>query len=179
MSKPVKALLRKELIRRLEGVDSLAVVSLEGVDGQANNRLRGELRGKDVRVTVVKNSIARQALKEVGLEAVCGLMAGPCALAVGGDSVVELVRDLLAVAKEIPAVRLRGALMEGEAFGPERMVELSRYPTREEAVANVAMLARSPGSRLCGAVLGPGGRIAGILKTIEERAEAVPEPQEV
>ena len=64
MSKPVKALLRKELVRRLTGVDSLAVLSLVGIDGVTNNRLRQELLAKDVRVTVVKNSIARQAFKE-------------------------------------------------------------------------------------------------------------------
>ena len=44
MSRPVKALLRKELIGRLEGVDSLVVLSLAGVDGLANNRLRRNLR---------------------------------------------------------------------------------------------------------------------------------------
>jgi len=62
MSKPVKAMLRKELIRRLEGVDSLVVLSLAGVDGPATNQLRRSLRRQNILLAVVKNAIARQAL---------------------------------------------------------------------------------------------------------------------
>ena len=168
MSKPVKAMMRRELARRLEGAESLTVLSLAGVDGVTSNRLRREMLARDVRLTVVKNSIARQALKEVGLDAACELIEGPCTVASGGTSVVELVRDLLAFAKEAPALVVRGAFMEGELFGPDRVEELSKYPTRTEAIGNVVMLALSPAGRVVGAALSPGGRIAGALKTLAE-----------
>jgi large subunit ribosomal protein L10 len=172
MSKPVKALLRKELVRRLSGVESLAVLSLVGVDGVTNNRLRQQLRAKEIRLTVVKNAIARQAFQEVGLQHACDLLDGPCALATGGASVVEIVREVMSFAREAPALMVRGALMEGRVFGPERVDELSRYPTREEAVADVAGLALAPGRRLAAALLAPGGRIAGAVKTLADRGES-------
>ena len=171
MSKPVKALLRSELMRRLEGVNSLAVVSLSGVDGVANNRIRGELKAKDIRVTVVQNAIARQALKEVGLDAACGLLEGPVALAIGGDNIVSVVRQLLSYKKDVPNLSVRGALMEGEAFGPDRVEELSTYPTREEAIARAVRCVLTPGSNVAGCLVGPGSVLASILKTIEERGE--------
>lgn len=174
MSKPVKALLRKELIRRMEGVGAcggLAVLSLSGVDGLAANRLRRRLRDGDIRLTVVKNSVARQALKEVGLTSACQLIEGPCALAWGGKSVVAVVRELLETGKDIPAISVKGALMEGEVFASDRIEQLSKYPTREEALGTVVMLARSAGARLAGCLLGPGGRLAGTLKTIGQQNE--------
>jgi large subunit ribosomal protein L10 len=166
MSKPVKALLRKELVRRLDGTDSLTVLSLVGVPGVASNELRGKLRENGITVTVVKNSVARQAFKEVGLESASGLLDGPSAVAVGGESVVDVVRQLLDFGKTHPALIVRGALLEGEVFGPDRVEELSKYPTRDEAIANVAGMALSPGRKLAGALLGPGGRIAGGIKTL-------------
>ena len=171
MSKPVKSLLRKDLINRLEGVNSLAVLSLSGVDGLSANRLRRQLRTGGVSLTVVKNSVARYALREIGLESVCGLIDGPCAIAWGGESAVDIVRELLDEAKNIPTIQVKGALMEGEVFGSDRIEELSKYPTREEALATVVMLAKSAGARLAGCLLGPGGRLAGAIKGIEKQDE--------
>jgi len=173
MSKPVKAMLRRELIRRLTGADSVVVLGLAGVDGVTTNRLRRDLRAKDIRVTVVRNAIAKQALKEVGLEPACDLLAGPCALATGpdrSDAAVLIVRELLGQAKEVPALVVRGALMEGEAFGPDRIKALGDYPTREEALSNLVAQVLSPAGQLVGSAQGPGGRLAGILKAIEDRA---------
>jgi large subunit ribosomal protein L10 len=174
MSRPVKALLRKDLVGRLKGAKSLAVLSLTGVDGASNNQLRRGLRGQAIHLTVVKNSVARQALVELGLDSACALVEGPCALAYPvhpeGVEVVAIVRFLLEQGKHIPALTVRGALMDGEVFGPERVEALSKYPTRAEAISRLAALLLSPGGRLAGILLAPGGRLASALKTVEERA---------
>ena len=171
MSKPVKILLRKDLTGRLEGVQSLAVLSLAGVDGAATDRLRRQLRSGGVNITVVKNSVARYTLEQIGLSSACGLIDGPCALAWGGDNVVTVVRGLLDAGKGIPALLVKGALLEGEVFGADRITELSKFPTREEAIATLAMLVKSAGARLAACLLGPGGRLAGAIKGIEKQDE--------
>ena len=171
MSKPVKSLLRKELSRRLDGVVSLAVLSLTGVDGVTANQLRRKLRDENIRLMVVKNSIARWVFKEKGFEQGCSLIDGPCALAWGSDSVVNVVRALLDQAKEIPSLQIKGALFEGEIFGPDRVENLAKYPTRSEALATVAMLIRSAGANLAGSLIGPAGRLAGAIKQIGDHEE--------
>ncbi|MCD4699397.1 MAG: 50S ribosomal protein L10 [Phycisphaerae bacterium] len=171
MSKPVKTLLRKDLMSRIEGVQSLAVLNLTGVDGVATDRLRRQLRSGGVSVSVVNNSVAKYALEQIGLSSACGLIDGPCALAWGGDNVVTVVRDLLEAGKTIPTLLVKGALLEGEVFGADRIEELSKYPTREEAIATLSMLAISAGARLAGCLLGPGGRLAGAIKGIEKQDE--------
>jgi large subunit ribosomal protein L10 len=118
---------------------------------------------------VVKNSLARQAFRELGLDAAADLLDGPCAVAWGGDGVVSVVRELLDIHKESPALTVKAAVLEGEPFGPERVEELSKFPTRPEAIATVVSLALSPGRRLGGCLLAPGGALAGILKSIEEK----------
>ena len=178
MSKPVKQMLRREIVRRLQEVKELAVVSVTGIGGVANNKMRGDLRGKGIRVMIVRNAMARQAFDELGLEKAASLLEGPCALAYGGESVVDLVRTMLDKAKTAPQLKVKGALMEGEIFGAERIEELSKYPTRGEALSNLSGALLAPGGKLLAATLGPGRIIGSLLKAIEEKAPKDESPAE-
>ncbi|MFP4104707.1 MAG: 50S ribosomal protein L10 [Phycisphaerae bacterium] len=172
MSKPVKELIRREVVGRLEGVTSMAVVNFTGIDANTTNAIRNRLREKEIRLNVVKNSIARQAMREVGLEGATDLLDGPCALAWGSDSVVTVVRELLDIKKEsAPNLSVKAAYMDGETFDTDRIEELSKYPTRDEAIAQLVGCVLAGGSNLSGCLVGPGGQLAGILKSIEEKDE--------
>ena len=174
MSKPIKELVRKELVSRFQGITSLAVVGFTGLDATANEQVRARLRDKGIRLTVVKNILARRAFDEIGLAQAGQMLDGPCAIAYGGDNVVSIVRELLDIGKEAPTLTVKAALLEGEIFGAERIDELSKYPTRDEAVATVLTCALSPARKLVGCLMAPAARIAGILKTITQDTPAEP-----
>ena len=169
MSKPVKELIRKSLVGRFKGLRSLAVIGFVGLDAIQMNQVRNSLRAKDIRLTVVQNSLARQAFEQVGLPQASKLLEGPCAVVYGGDSVIAVIRDLLDLAKGAPALIVKAALLDGEVFGSDRIMELSKYPTREEAISIVVAYALAPGGRLVACLLAPGGVLSGALKTIEEK----------
>lgn len=185
MSKPVKELIRNELVKRFEGVTSLAVVGFTGLDAIATHSLRGRLHDKQIRLTVVKNSVARQAFKQLGLDAAGGLLDGPCAVAYGADSVVTIVRTLMDVAKETAkgaaSLTIKAALLDGQPFAADQIEALSKYPNRDEAIARVVSVVLSGGSKLAACLIGPGGAVASILKTVEEKAKeaaaAAPAPE--
>jgi len=175
MSKPVKELVRKELTRRFEGLTSLAVVGFTGLDANTNNQIRGRLLQKDIRLTVVKNSLARQAFKSLGMEQAAEMLEGPCAVAYGTDpervSIVAVVRELLDIHKEAPTLTVKAALLEGEIFAGEQQVKrLGSFPTREEAIEQIVQYALSPGANLAGCLIAPGGQLASILESIEKKA---------
>jgi len=184
MSKPVKELVRKELTRRFQGLTSLAVVGFTGLDGNATNRIRGRLREKDIHITVVRNALAKQAFHEIGLDVAGQLLDGPCAIAYGSENVVAIVRELLEIHQEYPGLTVKAAVLEGEAFGAERVEALSKFPTLAEARAKIVSGLLAPGARLAACLLGPGGRIASILKAIADKGrgpqgeadEAPPQP---
>ncbi len=175
MSKAVKELLCKELTKRFEGVTSLAIVGFTGIDAVSTHKIRGRLRERDIRLTVVKNSVARQAFDAVGLGEAKDLLDGPCAVAFPADQsaagVVEIVRELLDIRKDIPNLQVKAALLEGEAFEEARIEELSRFPTREEAIRRTLTCVLSPGSKLVGALIGPASTIAGLVKAIQDVRE--------
>ncbi len=170
MSKPVKELVRKELINRFDGVSSLAVVGFSGISAVNTRKIRGQLREKEISMTVVKNSIARQAFKEVGLDSAVGLLDGPCAIAYGADSVVSVVRELLDIRKTEKNLTVKAAVLDGDIFGEDRINELSKFPTREEAISQVLGCILSAGSSLSGCLVGPASQLAGLVKAVEEKA---------
>jgi large subunit ribosomal protein L10 len=156
-------------------LDSLVVVGFAGVDAVATRIIRGRLREKQIRMTVVKNSVARQAFEAIGLPQAKALIEGPCAIAFSTDpkqvSVVSVVRELLAINKDAPNLTVKAAVLEGAVFGSDQIETLSRFPTRQEAIARAVACVLWPGRKLAGCLIGPGARIAGLLKAVQEKKE--------
>ena len=171
MSKSVKEMMRTQLVGRLDGVDSVAVVDLTGIDANTTNQIRHRLMEKSIRLSVVKNSMARYAFKQVGLVDAVALLEGPCALAWGGESIVSVLRELRDIRREVGQLGLKGALLDGDVYGAERMEELANYPTREEAIAQALQAVLSPGANLAGCLIAPGGAIAALIEAIEEQSD--------
>ena len=173
MSKPVKNLITESYRQRFEGVTGAVLVDIRGIESNVNNRLRNQLAQRQIKITVVRNSLAKLAFKGSDLEPVNEMLDGPSAMAYPMDgevSVVNVARELIDVAKGVN-LEFKGALMEGIVFGPDQIEELSKYPTREEAQAQVVQLLLSPAQNLVGAVLGPGRQVASIVKAIQEKLE--------
>lgn len=170
MSKPVKDWITQEYRDRYQSVDSACVVSVIGLDAISTNRLRGELRSKNIRLQVIKNSLARRALGESTLAPLAKALEGPCALVTGGESVIDLAKTLVELKKSYPALELKLGMLDGD---PElvEIERLAKMKSRVDLLGELAMLIASPGRRLAGCLAGPGGRIAGCLKAIADKGE--------
>lgn len=172
MSKPVKGMMIEDYRQRFEGVEGALVLDVRGINANDNNALRTGLREKNIRITVVKNTLARKAFEGKPLGALAPALTGPAALAYGAESVVDVARAVVDWAKKIQALELRGAVLEGQYYEGEAGVKkLSEMPTKEEAQARVVQLILSPGGKLVGAATSPGRNILGIVKEIEARLE--------
>ena len=173
MSKYVKDLITKELTKRFEGLDGVGVINPRGVDATKTNQLRRRLREKGLRMTVVKNSLARRAVEGSKLTGFDKLLDGASAVVYGKDaSISALARLLLDEKKADDKIELRGIFFDGEAFaGDEGVKTVSTMPTREEAIANIVAAILGPGKKLSAALKGPGGTLGAVLKTIEDKAK--------
>ncbi len=173
MSKYVKQMLTKELTSKFKGVSEFLVVDMTGIDGIVNNQLRGKLRQKGIRMTMVKNAMMKQAAAELGMEVAAGLFAaGSCTVVYGGDSVVDAAKEIRAagIGKKT-VIKFKGAYIDGAALDEAAASQLANMKSRTELQGEVVMLANSPGRRLAGAIAGPAGIIAGCVKAIAEKAE--------
>ena len=172
MSKFVKELMVEDLQKRFGGLAEFLVVTTMGIGGNDNNEMRGALLEKGIRVSIVKNSIMRKALAALEKAEASELFTvGPCAIAYGGDSVVDVAKEIEIWAKKLGAIEVKGAYIDGEVLDADLAKELSKMLSRAELQGQVVMLAFSPGRKVAGAITAPAGYIAGCIKTIIEKAE--------
>ncbi len=172
MSKPVKEMILADYLRRFRDVDDALLIDVRGIDANDNNALRLSLAKKDIRVTVVKNTLARRAFAGTSLEPLNATLQGPTAVAWGAGSVVEVARELVEWARKVEQLELKAAVLDGQVFeGVAGVKRLSGFPTKIEAQARVIQLVLSPAAAVLGAAVAPGARILGIVKEIQTRLE--------
>ena len=172
MSYFVKNLVQNEYDKVFGDVNEFVVVDLTGVNGVDNNILRGELKNKGIRLMVVKNSLMRKALQKKDMESACpAFSVGSCTVVYGGDSVVDVAKEVIDWSKKIKAITPKSAYVDGTLMDADGVKVLSKMPTRVELQAQVVQIALTPGATVAGALLGPGRMIAGCVKRFIEKLE--------
>lgn len=168
MSRFIKDHIITELEDHLRDLGEVLVVDVSKLTGNDANRLRVELGQQNIETMGVKNSLARQACKRVGLEALNPILEGPSTLVWGGEDVVALSKQITAWAKDLSDLEIKGAAVEGQTLDAEGVERLSKSPGRPELLSKIAGLILSPAGNIAGALLGTGGTLAGQIKSHSE-----------
>lgn len=172
MSKPIKSMMMRDYKSRLADHRDGLVISVRGVKGTDQTRVRNQLAKKNIRITVVRNALARKVIDGTGLANLSEFLTGTSALALGGQSVVEVAREFVKIVEKLPGLELKGAVLDGTIFkGKKGIEELSKFPTRDEAIGQLVTLVVSPARKLMGQIQGPASTVAGLVKAIEEKLE--------
>ncbi len=170
MSKVIKQMEMDALKKTFGGVKNLVVLSQTKLGAIAENTLRLNLRKKNVRMQMVKNSLARKVFTELGLD-LKDVWTGNTVIAWGGgESVKDLSRELESAFKEAgkkdpkfkEKVTVKTAVAEGEVVSFEQALKM---PTRLEAIGEVVSMIMGPGAAIAAILQGPGGQIASQIET--------------
>lgn len=180
MSKFVKNIITEELKKRLDGVENALLVNLVGMEVNDSNRLRSVLAEKDIKVMVVKNSLAARACEGTSLAPAFDGLTGTSALCWGASDIVALAKEIVKVSKEKQFAKfgIVGGVMDGEAFAADQVTEISKWPSREEQIAMLLGQITGVGSKLSSQLVAGGKNIASQIKQRWDGEEGEEAPAE-
>ena len=169
MGRQVKDMVISDIQSRIGDVKDFLVVDCSKMGAISANRWRLSLRKERVTALTVKNSIAANALKRKGISGLDKVLSGPSTLIWGGDDIVALSKAVTKYAKDMPKMEIKGGSVEGQTLNAAAVDSLSKSAGRAETIGQILGLMLSPGSLLAGCFKGPGGKLAGQLKTLSEK----------
>ena len=123
--------------------------------------------GENASYAVVKNTLAKLAAKEAGIEGFDDLLNGPTAIAFINGDVVEAAKGLRDFAKANPALVIKGGYIDGASMDAKEIGKLADLESREVLLGKLAgaMLASlSQAVYLLNAPLAQVARLAGALE---------------
>jgi large subunit ribosomal protein L10 len=128
----------------LKKSDAVFIVKYSGVKSPDLSSLRISLRGSNAQLFVVKNSVARRALKASGLETIVKGIDGPCGLIFIKDEPVAVSKVLFNFSKDHAALKLEGGSMKDKVLEKKDIEAMSKLPPREILLAQVVGTLNAP-----------------------------------
>lgn len=128
----------------LKNSNALFIVKYSGLSSPDLSSLRQNLKTSNARLFVVKNSVARRALKSAGLEDLLKSVEGPCGLVFVKDEPVGTSKVLCNFLKEHEPLKLEIGLLNNKVLEKKDIEALAKLPSREVLRAQVVMTLNSP-----------------------------------
>jgi large subunit ribosomal protein L10 len=134
----------EQLERAFKGTESAVVVDYRGLKVPEVTELRRQIRGAKGQYKVVKNTLARRAMKGTAFEALSEHFLGTTAVAYSGEDPVALAKVLTTFAKTAPALQIKAAVVQGRAIRAAEVGELATLPGKPELYAKLLFLLQAP-----------------------------------
>jgi large subunit ribosomal protein L10 len=128
----------------LKKSDALFIVKYSGVSSPDLCSLRQALKGTNASLFVVKNSVARRALKDSGLEALVKNIDGPCGLVFVNEEPVAASKALFDFTKEHEKLKLEGGSLKDKIIETKDIEAMSKLPSKEALRGMVVVTLNSP-----------------------------------
>jgi large subunit ribosomal protein L10 len=138
--KPVradKASAVAELTDHFRASTATVLTEYRGLTVKELTELRRSL-GSEAKYAVAKNTLAKRAATDAGIEGLDALFTGPTALAFVKGDVVEAAKGLRAFAKAHPVLVIKGGVFEGKALTADEVNKLADLESREVLLAKLA-----------------------------------------
>jgi large subunit ribosomal protein L10 len=131
-----KAAAVAELTERFQNSTATVLTEYRGLTVKQLTELRRSMGG--AQYTVTKNTLAKRAAANAGLDGLDTLFTGPTALAFVSGDVVEAAKGLRDFAKAHPQLVIKGGIFEGKPLSAAEVTKLADLESREVLLAKLA-----------------------------------------
>lgn len=145
MARPEKVAAVKEITAKFQGAEAALLTEYRGLRVAEIAEVRNALREANAEYKVLKNTLARIAVREVGYEDLAETLTGPTAIVFVNGDVVEAAKALDDALKKFPVLVVKGgALKGGKLISADDAKALAKLESREVLLTKIAMLFNQP-----------------------------------
>jgi large subunit ribosomal protein L10 len=143
-TKEDKAVELQGLESTFHGAQTAILVDYRGINVPQVTELRRQLRAVKASYRVVKNTLAKRAIKGTAFEPLDAHFVGTTAVAFTGEDPVALAKALTTFAKGAPALQIKAAVVQGRAAAAGEVADLATLPGKPELYAKLLFLLQAP-----------------------------------
>lgn len=173
MNREEKAKYIDDLATELSASNIFYLADTSGLTVEVVNQLRRKCFQSNIQMKVVKNTLLGKAMEKVEDKDFGDLnvtLAGATSIMFSevGNTPAKLIQEFR---KKNAKPVLKGAFIDEAVYiGDNQLDALATLKSKEEVIGEIIGLLQSPAKNVISGLKGAGGKIAGILKTLEERA---------
>ncbi|MFW6773977.1 50S ribosomal protein L10 [Nocardioides sp. CPCC 205120] len=173
MARPEKTAAVAEIVESFNDAAGAVLTEYRGLTVKELQTLRRSL-GENANYAVVKNTLAKIAANEVGIDGFDDLLTGPTAIAFIKGDVVEAAKGLRDFAKANPALVIKGGVLDGKQLDAAEIAKLADLESREVLLAKVAGALTATLSQALYAFNALPSQTARLAAALQEKAENDP-----
>lgn len=144
VSRSEKVIEQQQLEEAFKGAESVILVDYRGLKVPEVTELRRRMRAARAGYKVVKNTIAKRALKGTRFESLTEFFQGTTAIAYSGDDPVALAKVLTTFAKSAPSLQIKAGVVQGRPLAAREVADLASLPAKPELYAKLLFLVQAP-----------------------------------
>ena len=134
----------QDLEQAFGGAESAVVLNYKGIKVSEVTELRRQVRAAKGTYRVIKNTLARRALKGTPFEVLSEHFKETTAVAYSKSDPVGLAKVLTTFMKTVPVLQVKAAVVQGKAVKPAEVAELAALPGKPELYAKLLFLLNAP-----------------------------------
>jgi large subunit ribosomal protein L10 len=161
----------QQLEAAFKGSDSAILVDYKGMNVPQVTELRRQLRSAKANYKVVKNTIARRALKGTSFEVLEKFFEGTTAVAYTNTDPVALAKTLITFGKTAPMLTIKAAVVQGRAVKPADVAELAALPGKPELYARLLGVLQAPMVQIVTVLSATSRNLMNVLAAAEKKRQ--------
>ena len=161
-----------EIREKVSAACAIVLTEYRGLKVKEIEQLRNNCRKKGIEYVVLKNSLAKRAVKDSSYEPLSDYLVGPTGIAFGPDDPVALAKTLIEFSKEHKDLKVKAGSIKGEVLMQDGLVQVSNLPPKEVLLAQLLGGLSSPMTSLVNVLVGPLRGLVCALKAISEQKES-------
>jgi large subunit ribosomal protein L10 len=162
-----------EIVESFNESAGAVLTEYRGLTVKQLQELRRSL-GANANYAVVKNTLAKIAATEVGIEGFDDLLTGPTAIAFINGDVVEAAKGLRDFAKANPTLVIKGGVLDGKSLDAKEVAKLADLESREVLLGKLAGAMLASLSQAVYLLNAPIAQVARLAGALEAKAQSDP-----